>query len=218
MREGAALLERSGTYFHVDAALTYGKEIDSLRSLSSDFLSVSGHKIYGPKGVGALVARRQQGQRRPLTPLMVGGGQEMGWRPGTLPVPLIVGLGAAAELAGREHAKRREGAAAVKAALLDSLAVADHLVNGDQTRCLTHVLNVSFPGVESEALMLAVREQYAFSNGAACTSTTYAPSHVLTAMGLDTDRIATAIRLSWGPGIAAIPTAPLLEAIHSLRL
>ena len=83
------------TFYHVDAAQTFGKEVETLRQLRCDFLSISAHKIYGPKGMGALYARRLRNQRRPLTPLMYGGGQEMGWRPGTLPVPLVVGLGAA---------------------------------------------------------------------------------------------------------------------------
>ena len=93
------LLADTRTLFHVDAAQTFGKEVDALRQLRCDFLSISGHKIYGPKGIGALYVRRSAIQKKLLTPLMVGGGQEMGLRPGTLAVPLIVGLGEAAELA-----------------------------------------------------------------------------------------------------------------------
>jgi cysteine desulfurase len=101
--EIADLLAGTATYFHVDAAQTFGKEVETLRSLPYDFLSVSGHKIYGPKGIGALIARRRGSQKRPITALVVGGGQEMGLRPGTVPVPLVVGLGAAARLASGEH-------------------------------------------------------------------------------------------------------------------
>src|SRR5262249_4137536 len=145
-----------------------------------DFLSISGHKIYGPKGVGALCARRR-GRRRPLAPLMLGGGQEMGFRPGTIPVPLVVGLGEAAQLAAAEHGERRATALQVKEQLLSALADVEHLCNGDQSRTQGHVLNVSFPGVDSEALMLALKDVVAISNGAACTSASYAPSHVLQA-------------------------------------
>lgn len=217
VREVAALIEGSGTYFHVDAAQTYGKEVETLRSLPYDFLSVSGHKIYGPKGVGALIARRRGGQKRPLTALTVGGGQEMGLRPGTLPVPLVVGLGAAARLAAEEHGKRNTDARRVKDKFLCSLAVIEHTVNGDPTRTQPHVLNVFFPGVDSEALMLSLRETVAISNGAACTSASYSPSHVLKAMGLSDDHVASSVRISWGPGVAAIPAESIIEAVDVLR-
>jgi cysteine desulfurase len=132
--EIAELLGDTKTFYHVDAAQTFGKEVETLRQLRCDFLSISAHKIYGPKGMGALYARRMRAQRRPLTPLMYGGGQEMGWRPGTLPVPLVVGLGAAAELAGQEHRERRQAAGRVKEQFLQELAAVDHTINGDASR------------------------------------------------------------------------------------
>jgi cysteine desulfurase len=196
---------------------TFGKEVETLRKLRCDFLSISGHKIYGPKGVGALFVRRLRSQRRPLTPLMYGGGQEMGWRPGTLPVPLIVGLGTAAEIAAREWPLRREAAARVKSDFLAEFAAVEHRINGDPARTQTHVVNVSFPGVDSEALMMAVREELAISNGAACTSASYSPSHVRKAMGLSDDRIASAFRISWGPEIMRIPAEPIIAAVRSMR-
>jgi cysteine desulfurase len=217
VQEIAWLLEDTKTFFHVDAAQTFGKEVEILRKLRCDFLSISGHKIYGPKGVGALFARRLRTQRRPLTPLMYGGGQEMGWRPGTLPVPLVVGLGTAAEIATREYPARREAAARVKRDFLSELAAVEHRINGDPSRTQTHVVNVSFPGVDSEALMMAVREELAISNGAACTSASYSPSHVLKAMGLSDDLIASAVRISWGPEITGIPTEPIIAAVRSMR-
>jgi cysteine desulfurase len=215
--EIAQLLSDTKTFYHVDAAQTFGKEVETLRSLHCDFLSISAHKVYGPKGVGGLYARRFRAQRRPLTPLMYGGGQEMGWRPGTLPVPLVVGFGEAAELAGREHRARRKAAVKVKEQLLRDLSAVEQVVNGNLAHIQPHVLNVSFPGVDSEALMMAVRDDLAISNGAACTSASYSPSHVLKAMGLDDDRIASAVRISWGPGITAIPTEPLVRAVQSMR-
>jgi cysteine desulfurase len=218
IREIADLLAGTETLFHVDAAQTYGKEVEVLRSLRCHFLAISAHKVYGPKGIGALYARRGGGRRRPIVALLFGGGQEMGLRPGTLPVPLVVGLGTAAELAGQECQERQSAASQVKESFLQSLSAVDHLINGDPAKTQPHVVNVSFPRVDSEALMMAVREELAFSNGAACTSATYAPSHVLKAMGLDDDRIASAVRLSWGPGVDQIPVGPLFDAVRSLRV
>ncbi len=215
--EIAELLGDTKTFYHVDAAQTFGKEVEALRQLRCDFLSISAHKIYGPKGTGVLYARRIGAQRRSLTPLMYGGGQEMGWRPGTLPVPLVVGFGAAVALAEREYLERRRAAAAVKERLLHALAAVEHTINGDPARTQAHVVNVSFPGVDSEALMMAVREELAISNGAACTSASYSPSHVLKAMGFSDDRISSAVRISWGPGVTDIPTKSLLAAIRTLR-
>lgn len=214
--EIAALLADTKTLFHIDAAQTFGKEVEALRGVRCHFLSISAHKIYGPKGVGALYARREKGQRRPLTPLQSGGGQEMGYRPGTIPVPLVVGLGTAAELAGREHQDRRREAAGIKERFLEALRGVEYRVNGDPARTLPHVINLGFPGIDSEALMLVVREDLAFSNGAACNSDTREPSHVLRAMGLDDARIEEAFRLSWGPGVGDIPADVLINAVRSL--
>lgn len=218
VREVAELVAGTGTLLHVDAAQTFGKEVELLAGLPFDFLSVSGHKIYGPKGIGALIARRNGGRKKPLTPISLGGGQEMGLRPGTLPVPLVVGLGVAAEIAGNEYRERRTAAEAIKTQLLAGLQRVEHILNGDPARTQPHVVNVSFPGVDSEALMLVLREDVAISNGAACTSTSYSPSHVLMAMGLSEDRIAEAVRISWGPGICDVPVARLEDAVRALRL
>ena len=107
LAEIADVLADSEAYFHVDAAQGFGKELEGLRNRRIDLISVSGHKIYGPKGIGALIARRRNGSRVPLTPLVFGGGQERGLRPGTAPVPLIAGLGEASRIALRDHAARR---------------------------------------------------------------------------------------------------------------
>ncbi len=216
--EIAHVIAGTKTLFHVDAAQTFGKEVETLRGLACDFLSVSGHKIYGPKGIGALYARRRGTLKRPLTPLLFGGGQELGLRPGTLPVPLVVGLGKASELAGREFKKRREASGRVKERFLEAIASIEYRLNGEPQRTQSHVINLRFCGVDSEALMMAVRSELAFSNGAACTSATYKPSHVLKAMGLSDDEVSEAVRISWGQGVEEIPTKPLLEAICNLRL
>jgi cysteine desulfurase len=210
------MLADTGIFFHVDAAQTFGKAVETLAKLRCDFLSISGHKISGPKGIGAMYARRRGGQKRPLVPLLYGGGQEMGLRPGTIPVPLVVGLGESASFAASEYADRRRSSAQVKEELLSGLATVEFQLNGDAQRCQSHVVNFSFPGIDSEALMMAVRSELAFSNGAACTSASYAPSHVLKAMGLPDDRISSAIRLSWGPGIDKIPAGPIIRAVQQL--
>ncbi|MBO0879189.1 MAG: cysteine desulfurase DndA [Mycobacterium sp.] len=190
-------------YFHVDAAQGYGKLLTPLRHPRIDLTSISGHKIYGPKGIGALIARRRRFSRPPLTPLVHGGGQERGLRAGTLPVALIAGLGAAAQLAHREHTTREHACAQFKQRLLDALAPLSPAVNGEPSRTIASTINISIPTragdsyADSEAVMLALKDTVAISNGSACTSQSYDPSHVLTAMGLSADRVQGALRFSW---------------------
>jgi cysteine desulfurase len=218
VEEIAAIVRDTETLFHTDAAQTFGKEVSALRELRADFITISGHKIYGPQGIGALVIRRRdQLVKRPVQPLLFGGGQERGLRPGTLPVALAVGLGEAARLAGLEWAVRRVAALAIREQLMSDLQTVEHHLNGDQRRCLPHVLNVSFPGIDSEAFLMATRDTIAVSNGSACTSTSYKPSHVLMAMGLNADEAECSIRLSWGQGVGAIPINLLLERVHAFR-
>lgn len=123
----------------------------------------------------------------------------------------------AAQIAEREEQQRRHAARSVKERFLRELAQVEYFLNGDATRTQSHVVNLSFPGIDSEALMMAVREELAISNGAACTSASYSPSHVLTAMGLSEDRINSAVRISWGPAVNAIPVEPLVAAVNSMR-
>lgn len=210
------MLYGSGTLLHFDGAQTFGKQFNVERRMPCDLLSISAHKIYGPKGVGALCIRSCEA-RRVLNPIMYGGGQERGLRPGTLAVPLIVGFGAAARLAKIEHRERNANAAALKKQLLADLADVEHAVNGDQSLCQSHLINISFPGVDSEALMMTLRDDVAISNGSACTSASYEPSHVLKAMGLSDERLDSAVRISWGPGITSIPAAVFAEAVTRLK-
>lgn len=184
-------------WLHVDAAQTFGKLITPLQNPRIDLISISAHKIFGPKGIGALISRRRLGQRAPLSPLMFGGGQERGIRPGTQAVHLIAGFGAAAELALRDHVERERDCLRTRDGVLTAMAQLGGQLNGDQEHCLPHVLNVSLPGLNSEAAMVALKGILALSNGSACTSTSYQPSHVLVAMGLDQERIESALRLSW---------------------
>lgn len=191
---------RSGkhdAYLHVDAAQGFGKDLEPLRHPRVDLISVSGHKVFGPKGVGALITRRRGYDRVPLKPLVFGGGQERGLRPGTLPVALIAALGEAAERAMKEHAARRARCAAIREQAWRALRPLGPRLNGSEEWGMEHVLNLSFPGLDSEALMVGLKDLVAISNGSACTSHSYTPSHVLQAMGMTEEEIAGAVRLSW---------------------
>ena len=194
--EIAAQLRGHSAFLHVDAAQTYGKSNKTLTNTDIDMISVSGHKIFAPKGIGALIIRR--GQRRPpLTPLFFGGGQERGLRPGTLPVALIAAFGAACGSALREAEERQKRCIEIRHRLLETILKLGGEVNGHFTHSLPSTLNVSFPGLDSEAVLVALKGLIAISNGSACTSASYAPSHVLVAMGLSEDRVESALRFSW---------------------
>ena len=195
--EIASLLEGSDIFFHVDAAQGFGKDISTLKNGRVDLISISGHKVYGPKGIGALVVRKREFTRPPLKPLMYGGGQERGLRPGTLPVHLIVGLGLASEMAVRFERPRKQACLDIREEALRALQPLNPVFNGDPARTAPHVLNLSFAGLDSEAVIVALKGIAAISNGSACTSASYSPSHVLQAMGLPSERIQGAIRLSW---------------------
>ena len=197
IEEIAQMLSGHDAYFHVDAAQGYGKDLAPLREKRIDMMSVSGHKIYGPLGIGALIMRRRGFKRVPLKPLMFGGGQERGLRPGTLPVPLIVGLGTAAEVALKDNKERRDRCEAIRAEATAALATLEIQTHAPEGRCLPHVLNFSVRGIDSEAVMVALKDVAAISNGSACTSQSYTPSHVLEAMELTRDEIAGAVRISW---------------------
>lgn len=197
LQEICEVLGDHPAYLHVDAAQGFGKDLEPLKSPRIDLMSISGHKIYGPKGIGALVTRRRGYKKLPLSPLMFGGGHERGLRPGTLPVPLIAGLGQAASIALRDNAERKQKCLEIRKQALDALVSIGGAINGDESRMLPHVLNISFPGVDSEAAIVALKDHVAISNGSACTSLSYDLSHVLVGMGLAEERIRGALRMSW---------------------
>lgn len=204
-------------WFHTDAAQSFGKEIDALQNPRLDLISLSGHKIYAPQGIGALVMRRRGYERLPLRPLVYGGGQERGLRPGTLPVALIVALGLAAEIARRDHARRRQSCQTIREKALQALAPLNPRLTGDQSQVMEHVLNLAFPGLDSEALMVALKDLIAISNGSACTSTRYTPSHVLKAMGLDDDQASACVPIRWSHWTPAVDWAAVAARIRTLR-
>jgi cysteine desulfurase len=204
-------------FLHVDAAQGFGKLPAQLTATRIDLCTMSGHKLYAPKGIGVLIARRRGYNRPPLQPLMHGGGQERGLRPGTQPVHLIVGLGLACELAQKQHQARAECCRALRTQALAALQPLGMEINGANEHILPHVLNCSFTDLDSEAVMLAWKGVIACSNGSACTSSSYTPSHVLTAMGLAPERIRGAVRLSWCHMTGAVDWAAATEAIQGLR-
>jgi len=195
--ELAEAMAHHPAWLHVDAAQTFGKLIEPLRNHRIDLISASGHKIYGPKGIGVLIVRHRGKQKIPLAPLVFGGGQEQGLRPGTLPVPLIAGFGEASELGSKHYAERENQCRLFRNKFLLAIAPLKPHLHGKEEGVLPHTLNVSFPGLSAEEVMVRLRDLVAVSNGSACTSSNYQPSHVLKAMGLEKDEIVGAVRFSW---------------------
>lgn len=215
---GAVLRERD-VYFLLDGAQTCGKLVPELRGLVYDFLSVSAHKFHGPQGVGILIVRRRNYKQPPIRPIMMGGGQENGLRPGTIPVALTAGMGCAAELAEREYKVWRDRTAETKRTFLTALKKSGvtFRINGDQEHCMPNTLNISFPGVDSEALMLALKGTCSFSNGSACTAKDYSHSHVLNTMGLSEEEMESAVRISWDVEEVSQGLQALIEMVRMLQ-
>ncbi|HTC19061.1 MAG TPA: aminotransferase class V-fold PLP-dependent enzyme, partial [Stellaceae bacterium] len=212
LRQIAELVHAKGALFHSDAAQAVGKIALNVDEAGVDLLSISGHKIYGPKGVGALYLRRRPRAR--ITPLIDGGGQERAMRSGTLPVPLCVGLGKAAAIAKAEMAGEAQRLLALRARLLNGLKsrIPDLVLNGHAERRLPGNLNLSFPGVKAPDL-IASCPGLALSTGSACTAAEIEPSYVLKALGLGEDIAGSSLRL----GIGRFTTATEIDfAIEAL--
>ena len=192
------LCRRRGILFHTDATQAVGKVPLDVQADAIDLLSLSAHKFHGPKGIGALYVRRREPQVR-LTPLFDGGGHERGVRSGTVAVPLAVGLGEAAAIAGRERDEESARILELRERLHAGIvARVDRVrLNGHPSRRLPGNLNLSFADVDGEALMMAMRD-IAVSSGAACTSAVPEPSHVLRAMGLDEALARASLRFGLG--------------------
>jgi cysteine desulfurase len=217
LSEYIEVLRSHPAFLHVDAAQSFGKLLDPLTDKRIDLISASGHKIYAPKGVGFLLARCRDYNDPPIEPLMYGGGQEKGVRPGTLPVHLVAALGEAVRIAQKTYDKRMTACAKIKERALEKLIAAGGMPNGRQEACIASTLNISFPGLDSEALILQLKDQVAISNGSACTSSNYSFSHVLTSMGLAPERIRGSLRISWCHMTPEIDWALLAKKITSLR-
>uniref|UniRef100_A0A8C6T0T0 Cysteine desulfurase n=1 Tax=Neogobius melanostomus TaxID=47308 RepID=A0A8C6T0T0_9GOBI len=191
------LCRSRGVFFHTDAAQAVGKIPLSVTELNIDLMSVSGHKIYGPKGVGALFVRRRPRVR--LEPLQSGGGQERGLRSGTVPTPLAVGLGAACAVAQTEMEYDHRKISALAQRLIQKITseIPDVILNGDAEKRYPGCVNLSFAYVEGESLLMALKD-VALSSGSACTSASLEPSYVLRAIGADEDLAHSSIRFGIG--------------------
>jgi cysteine desulfurase len=196
--EVAAIAHAAGAWMHTDAVQAVGKVPFEVDELDVDLAAISGHKFYGPKGIGALYVRRR-GRRMKLAPSLCGGGQERGLRSGTHNVPGIVGLGVACEVAGRERVAESARLAVLRDRLQEGLEreIEDLVVNGDVDNRLAHNLNVSIPYVDGEALLLSL-EDVAVSSGSACRSSAPGGSHVMKAIGRDNDLARSTIRFGLG--------------------
>ncbi|MFI9393710.1 cysteine desulfurase DndA [Streptomyces bauhiniae] len=215
--ELAEELRQTPTFLHVDAAQGYGKVAQDLKA-PIDLISISGHKIGAPKGVGALVTRRRGWDKVPLEPIMFGGGQERKLRPGTLAVPLIMGLYEAARIFQENRSQWESDARHMRERLLAALEKTRFQINGDADQSVPHILNVTFVGLNAEALIVRIKDQVAVATGSACTSASYTPSHVLTAMGLPHDVATNGLRFSWFPGqVADFDPEGLAETIAHMQ-
>ena len=196
--EIGAVAKKAGVLFHTDATQAVGKIPIDVEAMGIDLLSLSGHKLYGPKGVGALYVRRR-GPRVRLAIQMHGGGHERGMRSGTLNVPGIVGVGAAAEICQKEMADDAERLTRLRDRLEKGIVGQLEMVklNGHPTERLPNTLNLSFAYVEGESLMMKMKD-VAVSSGSACTSASLEPSHVLRALGVEDDLAHSSIRFSLG--------------------
>lgn len=192
------LCRAAGALLHSDAAQALAVEPIEVDSWNVDLLSLSAHKAYGPKGIGALYVRRER--RSQMRPIMFGGGQEDGLRPGTLATPLCVGFGAACQILSDERETEIERTRRLRDRLLDQLRadLPDLEVNGTLISRHPGNLNIRVPGIEAELLLAAARPKLAAATGSACTSGTTEPSHVLIAMGLSGAQAAESVRLSLG--------------------
>lgn len=197
LAEIGAICKQHNIFFHTDAAQAFGKIALDVNSMNIDLMSISGHKIYGPKGIGALYIRRKPRVR--LTPILSGGGQERGFRSGTLPTPLVVGLGQAAKIASAEMEQDYKHVKALSDRLYQGITskAKDIYLNGDRTNRYPGNLNLSFAYIEGESMIMAIKD-LAVSSGSACTSSSLEPSYVLRAMGVSEDLAHTSIRFGIG--------------------
>jgi cysteine desulfurase len=197
---GAICAAHGGARLHVDAAQSVGKIAVDFTNLGVDLMSVSAHKVYGPKGVGALLtSRRGQGTAVHLTALHFGGGQERGLRAGTVPTHQVVGMGLALQLACEAPELEAERIAPLRERLWQGLArIGGVIRNGDAQRSVPQLLNVSFEGVEGESLLASVRGRIAVSTGSACSSASREPSYVLRALGRDDQLCESSLRFGLG--------------------
>jgi cysteine desulfurase len=198
LAEIGALCRERGVFFHTDAAQAAGKIPLDVEVMKIDLLSISGHKIYAPKGIGALYVRRRNPRVR-LTASIHGGGQERGMRSGTLPTPLCVGLGEACRIAALEMGAENARLTSLQHRFMGKIntALSDIFMNGDAVSRIPGNLNISFAFVEGESLMMGIKD-LCVSSGSACTSASLEPSYVLRALGVEEELAHTSLRIGFG--------------------
>ena len=198
VRQIGNICKRHGVYFMVDASQSFAKISVDAQEINIDLLAFTAHKIYGPKGIGALFIKKKNPPVE-LELQMDGGGHERGFRSGTLPVALIVGFGKAVKLCSRDRDAENKRLKQFRDQLIDDIMTAhtDVILNGSRDQRLSNNLNLCFPGIEAETLIMNMKN-IACSTGSACTSASLEPSHVITALGYDTELAHTAIRFSLG--------------------
>jgi len=216
------LAKEKGIIFHTDATQAVGKIPVDVEAMGIDLLSATAHMLYGPKGVGALYVRRKSPRVR-LAPMVDGGGHERGMRSGTVPVPLVVGFGKAAEICGEVMGEESKRMAALRDRLQEQILskVDEAYVNGHPERRLPHNLNISFAYVEGESVLMGLNREAALASGSACTSATLEPSYVISALGVDSELAHSSIRF----GLHRFSTeeevdfvaGKTIEVIHRLR-
>jgi cysteine desulfurase len=196
LKEIGQICRKKGVFFHTDAAQGFGKIPIDVKEMNIDLLSISGHKVYAPKGIGALYVGRNPRVR--LNAIINGGGQERGMRSGTLPTPLIVGLGTAARIAKQEmEADRVKLQKLFDHFVTSMLEIPEVYLNGHRTQRYPGNINISFACVEGESMIGAIKD-IAVSSGSACTSSSLEPSYVLRALGIDEELAHTSIRFGIG--------------------
>lgn len=197
LAEIGKICRERGVFFHTDCAQAFGKIPLDVEAMNIDLMSISGHKIYGPKGIGALYVRRRPRVR--LEAIFSGGGQERGMRSGTLPTPLIVGFGEAAAIAKKEMGADAEKMRRYFNRFMTEIGdgMKDVFLNGDREQRYPGNINLSFAYVEGESMIMAIKD-LAVSSGSACTSASLEPSYVLRALGIGEELAHTSIRFGFG--------------------
>ena len=207
-------LKDTDVFFHVDAAQGFGRMNEELKAPQIHLMSISGHKIYGPKGIGALMVR----EGTPLKPIMFGGGQQNALRPGTLPAPLIAGLGLAAELAEREKGHRGKKCAVMGERLMTALEPLNPTYFSHAQTCLPHVKCLAIPGVDANLAISVLSDQISISRGSACATSQTGPSPALLAMSEDPAILDSVLRFSWSHETKEPDWARLVRSFMALKI
>ena len=218
VQEIGAALHKRGVYFHIDATQALSLLNDKIRQTDFDMLSVAAHKIGGPQGIGALVLKtnRKTYMRPQVSNIIYGGTQERGFRPGTTPVALVAGFGLAAQICMDESVDNYRKCEEIKSQFMRAVDGLEYHVNGGPQKCLPSTLNIGFKGIDAESIFVAMKENYAFSNGSACNASLHKPSYVLMAMGLSDDLVSESVRLSWS-GQTKVDFSELVKYIRSMN-